>query len=79
MQGHNAVDSEAGWNNSEDGVAQQAAAKAESSEPQRTAPPQQLVLDIQRALTATRAAQQAEREQNQRQQQQFNGRSPCGS
>ena len=75
VQGQNEVVSETGWNNSENGVDQQAEAKAEPSEPQRTPPPQQLVLDIQRALTAARAAQQAEREQNQRQQQQVNGQS----
>ena len=74
-QGQNAADSDGGWNNSENGVAQQEESQAESSEPQRTAPPQQLVLDIQRALTAARAAQQAEREQHQRQQQQVNGQS----
>ncbi len=73
-QEQNEVVSEAGWNNSENGVAQQTEAKAESSEPQRTPPPQQLVLDIQRVLTAARAVQQAEREQNHRQQQ-TNGRS----
>lgn len=74
-QGQKTADSEAGCNNSEDGVAQQEDSKAESSEPLRTAPPQQLVLDIQRALMATRAAQQTEREANQKRQQQLNGRS----
>ena len=72
-QGEKTAGSEAGWNTSEDGGAHRAEAKAESSKHARTPSHHQLVLDIQRALTAARAAQQAERERNQ--QQQIGGRS----
>jgi hypothetical protein len=67
-QGQKAANAEAGWNTSADGAAQQTKSQAEFSEPVRTAPPQQLVLAIQRALAAARAAQQAERDRYQRQQ-----------
>jgi hypothetical protein len=66
-QGLKAADAEAGWNTSEDRGVQREKSHAEFSEPVRSAPPQQLVLDIQRALAAARAAQQAERDKYQQQ------------
>ena len=68
-QGQNTADSKAGWNSSDEGGIQQGEVAGEVAEPDRTPPPQQLVLDIQRALTAARATQQAERERNQQQMQ----------
>ena len=73
-QGEKAANPDVGCNNASAGGAQQVESTAQPSEPLRTAPPRQLVLDIQRALTATRAAQQAEREANQKRQM-LNGRS----